>query len=76
MFRPSGTKFSKMPLQLNEFESVIYNHVYRIDNSNAFFRNSENEHLYQNFRCQGISYVIILVEKPAGIIIVKCSIKL
>ena len=34
------------------------------DNSNAFFRNLENEKdLYQSFRCQGISYVIILVEK-------------
>ena len=32
MFRPSGTslynpKFPKIPLKLNEFESVIYNHV-------------------------------------------------
>ena len=29
--------------------------------SNAFFRNPENEEdLYQNFTCQGISYIIIL----------------
>ena len=30
------------------------------DNSNALIRNSENEEIfYQNFTCQGISYVII-----------------
>ena len=29
--------------------------------SNALFRNSENEEIfYQNFTCQGFSYVIIL----------------
>ena len=43
------------------------------DNSNAFFRNSENEEdLYQGFKCQGICYNIILIKNSAGIIIVKC----
>ena len=33
----------------------------KFDNSNALFRNSENEEIfYRNFTCQGISYVIIL----------------
>ena len=74
MLRPSGThqcnpKFPKMPLKLNEFESVIHTEY---DNSNAFFRNLENEEeLYQNFTCQEISYVIILNENSAGIIIVN-----
>ena len=40
------------------------------DNSNVFFRNSENEEdLYQNFTCQGISYVSILIENSNVIII-------
>ena len=31
--------------------------------SNALFRNSENEEIfYQNFTCQGMSYVIILLD--------------
>ena len=37
------------------------------NNSNTFSRNSENkEDLYQNFKCQGIRYVIILTENSAG----------
>ena len=33
------------------------------DNSNIFYRNSENEEdLYQKFTFQGISYVVILIE--------------
>ena len=33
------------------------------DYFNAFFRNFENkENLYENFTCQGIIYVIILLE--------------
>ena len=49
MFRPSGTpqynpKFpKKYSSKLTEFESVICNHVKEYDNSNAFFRNSQNE---------------------------------
>ena len=44
------------------------------DNSYAFFRNSGYEEgLYQNCRCHAISYIIILVEKSAGIIIVRLN---
>ena len=33
------------------------------DHSKGFFRNSENEEeSYENFTCQGISYVIILID--------------
>jgi len=56
MFRPSGTpqynaKYPKIPLKLNEFESVIYNHVYRVRQFQCISRNLENEEdLYQNFK--------------------------
>ena len=64
MFRPSGThqynpKFPKIPSKLNEFKSMVYNHIIiytEYDNSNAFFRNPENyETKTQQYReCIGI----------------------
>ena len=44
---------------------------------NTFLRIPENlEDLYQNFTCQVISYVIILIENSPGIIIVQCYARL
>ena len=62
MFRPSRTlqcnpQFSKKcSLKLNEFESVMYNHVYRIQQFQCyvFFRNSKDEEVfYQNYDMPG-----------------------
>ena len=55
----------KIPLTLNEFESVIYNHVYRTeyDNSDSFFRNSVEEEIsYQIFTYQGNIHISILLD--------------
>ena len=61
-------------MNLNPWYIITYTEY---DNSNDFFRDSENEEeLYQNHTCQGINYVIILNENSAGIIIVQCLIQL
>ena len=54
MFRPSGTlqynpKFPKISLKLNEFESVIYNLVYRIQQFQYILKS------YNNHACRVIN---------------------
>ena len=60
-------KFSEIPLKFNEFEFVLYNHVYCVteyDSFKAFFRNSENKEIFcQNFTCQGISYFMLQIRE-------------
>ena len=54
MFRPSGTDQCNPKFSKNEFESVMYNHVYR-----TTIPMYSLEIFYQNLICQGISYLFV-----------------